>query len=456
MLLRIQDSERGASFTEYAAVILLVSMVAGVVLVSGAASAVGGLLTNALCRVGATGGSSADCEEVSSTDTADSPSTPDGVFTPNPAADPRDNDEGADRRGNVDGSGSQAAPWSEITEPSEEDYEAAADELAEIREYYENPEEHETSLNPLTWFGNTDPARALSRMPQNELDALLWSLEEDEIATMLGDSELREVIMSEAGLDTLRMIRELDQSLIEADTSGTVVRTPSWLTDDLQATYYGDDATFEEGPQESLWGDDGEPTLDDIQQGSLGDCWLLAAAGALVHNDPGAIEDMIEENDNGTFTVTFSDTGEEITVTPDLPSYGGPIYADPGDDNVLWPAILEKALAEREGGYEELHGGLGDTALQTLTGDGRHVENFTPDDLEDWSDGGAPIVVSTQAGRGSLYRPEGDLVSYHAYTVTNVEDGMVELHNPWGYNHPDPVPIEELQEQSPYGIYLNS
>ena len=77
----------------------------------------------------------------------------------------------------------------------------------------------------------------------------------------------------------------------------------------------------------------------------------------------------IQNNDNGTYTVTFHDGDEEVevTVTADVPvdSDGEPIFAEfpysgvdqNGSDYELWPAIIEKAYARYRGDYREIEGG---------------------------------------------------------------------------------------------------
>ena len=42
----------------------------------------------------------------------------------------------------------------------------------------------------------------------------------------------------------------------------------------------------------SLWGKDGLPKIDDIHQGYIGDCYLMAAMGAVVARNPGAIKSL--------------------------------------------------------------------------------------------------------------------------------------------------------------------
>jgi hypothetical protein len=105
---------------------------------------------------------------------------------------------------------------------------------------------------------------------------------------------------------------------------------------------------------------DGGPLPTDVNQGSLGDCWLLAVMAATANGDPARLQSMIHDNRDGTYTVTID--GHRITVDDEfpvdangLPTYArGPQWTQP---TVLWPLILEKAMAQHVGGdYDDLSG----------------------------------------------------------------------------------------------------
>lgn len=108
-------------------------------------------------------------------------------------------------------------------------------------------------------------------------------------------------------------------------------------------------------------GPKGEPKVDDIAQGRLGDCWCLSGMGAVAATKPKIIEKMIKQNPNGTYTVKFGD-GKKVTVTNKLPANGArPVGA-------AWPQIMEKAFAQRYGGYDKIHGGNLGRSLEQITG----------------------------------------------------------------------------------------
>src|SRR5581483_5075923 len=47
--------------------------------------------------------------------------------------------------------------------------------------------------------------------------------------------------------------------------------------------------------------------LSDVQQGSFGSCYFHSVVGALAQANPARLHDMIADNHDGTFTVTFAD-----------------------------------------------------------------------------------------------------------------------------------------------------
>lgn len=55
-------------------------------------------------------------------------------------------------------------------------------------------------------------------------------------------------------------------------------------------------------------------TPDAIDQRTVGDCWFLSSVGAMASTPEGkeSIKNMIEDNGDGTYTVTFPD--DPVTV----------------------------------------------------------------------------------------------------------------------------------------------
>lgn len=140
-------------------------------------------------------------------------------------------------------------------------------------------------------------------------------------------------------------------------------------------------APVEEAPDQyaalggTLFGEEG-PSPDDIQQGGLGDCWLLSPMGAIADTSDGKalLRTMITETaDSYRVRFYFYAGGEQftpktITISKQFPltTGGQPIYAS--NKGGLWPLVIEKAYAEAKGGYFNLGGGSQQNAYAVMTG----------------------------------------------------------------------------------------
>lgn len=207
------------------------------------------------------------------------------------------------------------------------------------------------------------------------------------------------------------------------------------------------------------------PSADDVQQGALGDCWLLASLAAVAHTQPQAIRDMIQPNGDGTYTVTFYrdargrflffNTGgntETVRVNVSLPinrETGTLAYGQLGQvregQAEIWVALVEKAYAQARGSYGAIEGdwpGRGMTAVTGWQSDSIGLARANRQEvirrMREARDAGWPMVASTPAtpaDREGMIRL--NVVANHAYTVIGVrDDGSVMLRNPWGFNHP--------------------
>eukprot|EP00919_Chromeraceae_sp_WS-2016_P060222 GHVR01143013.1.p1 GENE.GHVR01143013.1~~GHVR01143013.1.p1 ORF type:complete len:617 (-),score=104.11 GHVR01143013.1:164-2014(-) len=139
--------------------------------------------------------------------------------------------------------------------------------------------------------------------------------------------------------------------------------------------------------------------VDNLLQGSLGDCWLLAAISA-VSEFPRAIEDMFvtkEFSIDGVYQLRLYDVscGKWIKLEVDdwIPcrkrtwweTGGVPVFAKPAD-NQLWCMLIEKAFAKFVGSYENLKGGHMPYALQCMTGEEKQLKWKIDRDNGTWSE----------------------------------------------------------------------
>lgn len=230
----------------------------------------------------------------------------------------------------------------------------------------------------------------------------------------------------------------------------------------------GGATTIEGVPGEYRWKRDRSPLYrkgrtdvsavdpDDVIQGKLGDCYLLANLKALAQADPSIIERMIRDNHNGTYTVTFYENGHpvEVTVTNEFPSEIKPRWFDDRTpfakrgDGELWVRVIEKAYAEHfRDGYGSMESGELWTTAEQLTGIA--PESVSPSTVSDAQldalagridAHGVSVTSGTPpdaqaAGLSAMYI-EKVIVQEHAYAVERIDadQNLVYLDNPHGKN----------------------
>jgi hypothetical protein len=216
----------------------------------------------------------------------------------------------------------------------------------------------------------------------------------------------------------------------------------------------------------------------DVNQGSVGDCYYLAALAEVALRSNNTITSMFIVNGDGTYGVKFKNpSGQNVYVTVDsyLPTNGSyVVYAHVATNgswtysstNELWVALAEKAYAQvnefgwsRAGftddnnqsqsglnSYEALSGGYVGYALEHITG----LQSSWAMTDADYTPGSnsngynfATFVNAYNAGKligfasyGSPASGSG-VVGGHAYAVTgyNASNQTVTLYNPWGLNN---------------------
>lgn len=132
-------------------------------------------------------------------------------------------------------------------------------------------------------------------------------------------------------------------------------------------------ADFQNVPNQVLFALDGagKPNisgdLTNVEQGDTGDCYFLAALLTVAARTPDTIANMVHDNGNGTYTVSFHSRYDgvpdpvQVTVNGDLPyRRGKPIgngVESIGGKNVSWAAIIEKGwAAANRNGYKGIEG----------------------------------------------------------------------------------------------------
>lgn len=280
------------------------------------------------------------------------------------------------------------------------------------------------------------------------------------------------------GLDHAR-INQQDIGSIEEDGDRKQQATPlPALRETHKDNSYQDfenGAAFVQGQ-----GDEHEVNANDAKQGSLGDCYLIAGMIAVARANPQAIKDIIKDNGDGTFDVTLyirtsaygPARAQVVTVDARLPvkTQDSPLYAKVGDQadgkDELWPALIEKAVAQKKGSYELISGGninkngfnfAGATELLT----GKRENYFAFDRLDEDDvllmasfalEDKLPVICSTRSdmeGDEAATREANAVNVYwnHAYPVESVDldKRTVSFQNPWGSHHVKDLPIADVK-----------
>ncbi len=209
--------------------------------------------------------------------------------------------------------------------------------------------------------------------------------------------------------------------------------------------------------------------INDVEQGALGDCYFLAAIGAMAKTNPGELQKLIKDNGDGTYDVTLhvkehwyslDHTPTVITVNGEFPmrSNGSPAYADYGDTKEIWVMLLEKAFAKYSGGYEEIEGGNPGEAMTMLTGNSFETmytllssENELLERIDSAMNENIPATASSRSLDSNKEEKIADAtgaVGGHAYIIQSVNRSSqtISLYNPWGSSHLNSLSISDFKK----------
>ena len=196
-------------------------------------------------------------------------------------------------------------------------------------------------------------------------------------------------------------------------------------------------------------------TMDDIVQGTLGDCYFLSALGSLC-----AYKDFFdklfhikEKTKEHVYGVYIYINGKwELVLVDDYFPYQGSRFKQfvfgSSSDNEIWVALLEKAWAKVNGCYAKIAcGGEPNEVFDVLTEaySEKHAINKNTKEniwkiLEEGQGKGYVMTAGTSGDTSGLNIEEMGLSPAHAYTFLKtyrVDTGngierIVKLRNPWG------------------------
>lgn len=218
----------------------------------------------------------------------------------------------------------------------------------------------------------------------------------------------------------------------------------------------------------------------DLMQKGLPTCFFVAGLSAIIqsHPDPDAfLRDMITDNGDGTYTVTFFDLNPDgstskrpVTVNTDF--HANPTRSD--DANERWPAVMEKAYVKAYGTDGKITEGNPGTAMEHLTGlSGLWIPmaerpQLPPNvphptllklSLEGLAaykaKGYATTLLTFDTGTAGASQPayqqnlyNQKVQPHHTYFVTNVDVSArtVTVHNPWDQEDDIVIPYDQMEK----------
>ena len=310
----------------------------------------------------------------------------------------------------------------------------------------------------------------------NESDLLIGGWGDDTLYGGYGDDQLnggtgRDFLIGEDGNDTLVAIDNTFSDQVDGGygsdtlwinsssgsdqvvgaTSADKVHRIGWFSNSADMTLDGDriadPATtagyaYRNFGSLTLFASTG-PSLYDVQQGQIGDCYFLAGLGAIAQKVPTAIRQNIVDFNDGTFGVRLG--SKFYRVDSDLAVFNGSAslaYANFGAGGAAWVALYEKAFAHYRTGqnsYASIANGWSAeafTAFGIRNGSSQASTfgnaNYLINQMHNtWHSGSMLTVASLSVLNG------GPLVANHVYIVTGFLRNTfgaithVILRNPW-------------------------
>ena len=192
-------------------------------------------------------------------------------------------------------------------------------------------------------------------------------------------------------------------------------------------------------------------SIDDVRQGSLGNCYFMSSLAAMT-SIPQLIIQIFKSiyiPKNNCYEIGMNIEGEwKIVLLDDYFPCSKktkiPIFAKPNGPE-LWVMLLEKAWAKINGGYINISGGFASEVLSVLTSFPIQTIKLNCNDMDliwekllnDFKKG---QIISSCSNFNHEIEKYG-LISGHSFTVINFTSGyingelirLIRLRNPWGY-----------------------
>lgn len=212
------------------------------------------------------------------------------------------------------------------------------------------------------------------------------------------------------------------------------------------------------GAKACLFMDGADP--GDVEQGALGDCWLLGAFSIVAANGADKLRRLVVHSDfdAGVHAFTFYRNREwtKVVIDDRLPvsATDNLVFGHCKNPGEFWVPLMEKAYAKLNGSYGSIEAGIEGDALVDMTGGASKILAFDPDHTsvqrtQVWQlllqhQNRGSMMGCASNGQNSMVAREAvrlGLVLNHAYGILQVceiqrQDGqkvkLLKLRNPWG------------------------
>lgn len=247
---------------------------------------------------------------------------------------------------------------------------------------------------------------------------------------------------------TLKQTPQLHQPLKQAkakiNQAKTKVKAPKAAAAIVEPAVTDPSITYRNFSNDPLF-PAGGPSINDIKQGYVGDCYFLSTLSAVAATNPARIQNDIFANGDGTYTVKLASHNkvQSVRVDAELPVWpnGQLAYAGLGTQNSTWVALMEKAWAAvrtKVSSYASIAGGWMQEAFAALGVKSKSVFNTrNPINLMAQLQADLKSGQATTVGTNNV--PAGvPLIGDHAYEVAAVNVDAtgtpisIRLRNPWG------------------------
>ena len=258
-----------------------------------------------------------------------------------------------------------------------------------------------------------------------------------------------DTVDTSAGTDVIHDLDEFDNDGADTTLNGDDIPLPTPSGFDVYERFVNRPLFSSEGP-----------SVFDINQGALGDCWMLAGIGSAAYVNPDAIRGRVVDFRDGTYGVHLGDSYYRVDnrLVVSRPGNQNLNYVSLGSGGSLWASVMEKAYThfrmEGANSYPSIEGGFSfDVFVDAFQSpDAQQVWfNHDASDLLTPEQHTATIIEMMEGGfaptLGVDFAVQGvPLLSAHQYVVLDYNLNVfglidtIRVYNPWGIDGDGSIP----------------